>query len=143
MKIDPEIKTLREKGYRVPPQRIAILEILRESHGHVQPGDVYQRAAEKIPGINEATVYRTLDILVKEGLIHRSYLEGSQVAFELAQDHHHLICRSCGSNTQIEHEVIKKIYQQLEDTTGYQLDSSHLIIFGLCPVCLKQSKKQA
>lgn len=140
MNNDTEIKILREKGYRVTPQRIAIIEILHDAHGHIQPSDVYQQAVVRIPGINEATVYRTLDILVKEGLLHRSYLAGSQVAFELAQDHHHLICRNCGSNTQIEHDVIRKIYTQLEDTTGYHLDSSHLIIFGICPTCLKQSE---
>lgn len=139
MTIDIEINYLRTKGYRVTPQRIAVLEILHAADQHLQASEIFRLTSKKIPGINEATVYRTLEFLLKEGVIQRSYLEGSQIAFEISRPHHHLICRSCRADTEITHNVMAATYLELEQLTGYHLDTSHLIFYGLCPDCKNQS----
>jgi len=59
---------LRSLGYRMTPQRIAILHALRHSGKHLSPRDVYQRARKDVPGLTEPTVYRTLEFLAKNGL---------------------------------------------------------------------------
>lgn len=137
MGIQSEITILREKGFRVTPQRIAVLEILRSSGEHMTALEIYQRATEAIPGINEATIYRTLEMFNKEGLIFVSHLEGSQIAYEIGIKHHHILCRQCNQNVQISHEMTLDIYAKLEQLSGYQLDSSHLTFLGICPDCQK------
>jgi len=59
------------------------------------------------------------------------------MVYELAEnnDHHHLICRSCGKTIEVEHAPLELLYSQLELSTGYKLDSSHVTFFGLCPNC--------
>lgn len=137
--ISQQIDTLRARGYRMTPQRVALLEIMNNSAGHLQPGQIYQLAAQKIPGINEATVYRTLELFVREGLIHRCYHEGSQIAYELVGQHHHLICRACDKEIEFNHQLLASAYEKIENRTGYKLDTNHVIIHGLCPDCQSQS----
>lgn len=137
MRTQTEINLLRAKGFRVTPQRIAILEILQSSGRHMTALEIYQRAIDIIPGINEATVYRTLDVFNKEGLVFVSHLEGSQIAYEFGNKHHHIQCRKCSKDLQISHDMIRDIYTQLEFFSGFKLDSSHLTFLGFCPNCQK------
>jgi Fe2+ or Zn2+ uptake regulation protein len=133
--VESEITYLRTKGYRVTPQRIAVLKILHAAEGHLQAADIYRLAAQKIPGINEATVYRTVEFLAKEGVVNRCYLDGSQIAYEIARQHHHLVCRKCGADSKIKHDLLIQTYAKVEAQSGYQLDAGHLIFYGLCPGC--------
>lgn len=137
--VEIEINFLRTKGYRVTPQRIAVLEILHAAIAHLQASEIYRQTSKRIPGINEATVYRTLELLTKEGVIQKSYLDGSQIAYEINRPHHHLICRSCGEDIEIKHHLLESTYSELEKLTGYDLDSSHLNFYGLCPGCKSRS----
>jgi Fe2+ or Zn2+ uptake regulation protein len=138
--LDSEINYLRTKGYRVTPQRIAVLKILHSADSHMQAADIYRMAARTIPGINEATIYRTVEFLAKEGVINRCYLEGSQIAYEIARQHHHLVCRICGADTEIHHDMLLHTYALVEEKSGYHLDAGHLIFYGVCPNCQKDPK---
>jgi Fe2+ or Zn2+ uptake regulation protein len=59
---------LRARGYRMTPQRLAILHVLHHSGGHLSPAEVYERAHAQLPGLTESTVYRTLEFLAENGL---------------------------------------------------------------------------
>jgi Fe2+ or Zn2+ uptake regulation protein len=135
MREHPDIDILRKKGYRITPQRIAVLEILRNAGAHLTALEIYNRADKMIPGINEATIYRIMEIFSREGLVFVSHLDGSQIVYESGSKHHHIQCRICGNHLQIMHDVTHEIYAQLEQISGYQLDSSHLTFLGICPDC--------
>jgi Fe2+ or Zn2+ uptake regulation protein len=133
---EPSVKQLRSQGYRLTPQRLAILRILSESGKHLTPSEVYQRARNAIPGLTEATVYRTLSFLTEHGLALAAHVGNGQLIYEIAEhDHHHLICRSCGSTHEIDHTALKALYEEFQARTGYQIDSIHVTFFGLCPDC--------
>lgn len=135
-KVEPYVKQLRSQGYRLTPQRLAILRILRESGKHLTPSEVYQRARDAMPGLTEATVYRTLSFLTEQGLALAAHVGNGQLIYEIAEhDHHHLICRSCGSTQEIDHTALKALYEEFQARTGYQIDSIHVTFFGLCPDC--------
>lgn len=133
-----QIEILRARGHRITPQRLALLEIMNHSTGHMQPAEIYQQAARKIPGINEATVYRTLEMFAREGVIYRCYHDGSQIAYEIAGQHHHLICRACSNEIEFTHQMLAEAYQTIEERTGFKLDTNHVIIHGLCPACQRE-----
>jgi len=127
---------LRSRGFRLTPQRLAILRILDESDSHMTPLEVYQRALIDIPGITEATVYRTLTFLTDEGLILAAHIGSGQLVYEIAgSDHHHLICRHCGQTQEIGHDLLESLYEEFMAETGYQIDSLHVTFFGLCKAC--------
>lgn len=135
----PELSYLREQGYRLTPQRLAILEVLKNSPGHLTPTEIYQQVASAIPGMTEATVYRTLSFLAEQGLVLVAHLGKGQLVYEYAEhDHHHLICSQCGDMQEIDHQQLKDLYEQFSQKTGYQIHSIHTTFFGYCPACLEE-----
>lgn len=131
-------KRIRAQGHRLTPQRLAILTILSDSKGHLAPAEIYQRACTVLPGITEATVYRTLAFLVEQGLIFPAHTGGGQLAYEFAEhNHHHLICRDCGGMLELDPDALKTLSRRFQETTGFQIDTVHLVFIGLCPDCQK------
>ena len=130
------IPKLRERGFRMTPQRMAILHILHSANGHLSPTEVYERASRDIPGLTEATVYRTLEFLAQNGLACSAHTGNGHLVYEIAEhEHDHLICRKCGAEMQIDHAPLEKTYAELEASSGYRFIDSHMTFFGLCPEC--------
>lgn len=129
---------LRSRGFRMTPQRMTILHVLHQAGTHLSPGDIYTRARRELPGLTEPTVYRTLDFLVENGLVHPSQSGGGHLTYEIAgRDHHHLVCRVCGGEIEVEHSLLANLYRRLEKSTGYHKIDSHVTFFGLCPDCAR------
>lgn len=127
---------LHDHGFRMTSQRMAILHTLRRAGGHLSPTEVYARTRRAHPSLTEATVYRTLEFLVENGFALAAHVGGGKLVYELTEEnHHHLICKKCGGIVAVEHAPLAKLYRQLESSTGYKLDSSHVTLFGLCPNC--------
>jgi len=135
---------LRARGYRLTPQRLAILKILRDSGEHLTPLEIFHQAKQSLPGITEATVYRTLGFLTEQSLALAAHIGSGQLVYEIAEnDHHHLICRSCGETAEIDHNLLQSLYEEFEARTGYRIDSIHQTFFGLCPGCRKDLFNQS
>ena len=137
--IDAYAAKLRSRGYRMTPQRLAILRILSEAHRHLSPLEVYERAQEVIPGLTEATVYRTLNFLSDQGFVLAAHMGNGNLVYEIAgHAHHHLVCRACGNTQEIDHADLKALFERFEISTGYQIDTMHVTFFGLCPDCQRK-----
>lgn len=133
---DPLLYHLRDLGYRLTPQRLAILRVLNQAGCHLAPAEIYQRVQPELPGITEATVYRTLNFLAEQGLVLVAHIGRGQLVYEVANhNHHHLICRACGCMHEIDHGELVALYERFFDRTGYQIDTIHATFFGLCPGC--------
>lgn len=127
---------LHAHGFRMTPQRMAILHTLRHAGGHISPTEVYERARRAQPGLTETTVYRTLEFLADNGYALAAHVGGGKLVYELTEEnHHHLICKKCSKTVAVESAALAGLYEQLNASTGYQLDSSHVTLFGLCPDC--------
>jgi Fur family transcriptional regulator, ferric uptake regulator len=135
--IPQHTQTLRARGYRMTPQRLAILQVLHEG-GHLSPGQVYERIRNT--GMTETTVYRTLEFLAENGVANPSQVGGGHLTYELVgHHHHHLVCRVCGAQVNLEPDLFQPAISQLELLTGYKIDAGHLTFFGLCPNCNSNS----
>lgn len=129
---------LRSRGYRMTPQRLAILHVLHHEDRHLSPGEVYEQARLELPNLTEPTVYRTLEFLAENGLARPALTGNGHLAYEIARhEHHHLVCRQCGDEMEVKHDILKSMYTRLESESGYRLTDSHLTFFGLCPDCQK------
>lgn len=129
---------LRARGFRMTTQRMAILHVLRHEGTHLSPSTVYKKAVKELPGLTEPTVYRTLEFLADNGLVRPSYASNGHLTYEIAGiEHHHIVCRSCGSEIEVEHTLLESLYRILETTSGYRSIDSHVTFFGVCPNCQK------
>lgn len=132
-------QTLRRRGFRITPQRLAILQTLHDG-GHLSPAQVSERTRQAMPGMTEATVYRTLEFLAGNGILLVADRGNGHLAYELSgESHHHLICRACRSQVDIEPAILDNVIRQMESKSGYRLDAGHLTFFGLCPQCQSES----
>lgn len=124
---------LRTRGYRMTSQRFAILQVLHDG-GHLSPTQVYHRVRQT--GMTEATVYRTLEFLAGNGILLVADRGNGHLAYELSgETHHHIICRNCGKQMEIDPVLLAPAIMQMETVTGYRLNAGHLTFFGLCPEC--------
>jgi Fe2+ or Zn2+ uptake regulation protein len=131
---------LHARGFRMTPQRHAILHVLCDTGEHLSPAEVYEQARQELPGLTETTVYRTLEFLTEIDLARPAYKSSGHLAYEISRHaHHHLVCRNCGNQIEVGHAKLRSMYQKLESSSGYQLTDSHLTIFGLCPDCQKET----
>ncbi len=127
---------LRARGFRMTPQRHAILHVLRHEGTHLSPGEIYKKAREELPGLTEPTVYRTLEFLAENGLVRSTYAGSGRLTYEIAAaDHHHLVCRVCKAEIEVEHSLLAPLYQALEAASGFKNLNSHVTFFGVCPKC--------
>ena len=137
------ILQLHSRGFRVTSQRMAILHVLRHSQTHLSPTDVYERARRYLPGLTEPTVYRTLEFLARNDLVRSTQMGNGHLMYEIAgSDHHHLVCRECGSEVELKDALYKAANAKLESFTGYILKNNHVTLFGLCPKCQKKDSKK-
>lgn len=127
---------LRARGFRMTPQRQAILHVLRHAGTHLTPGEVYRLARQEFPRITEPTVYRTLEFLARIGLVRPSHTGNGHFAYQIAgDDHHHLVCRICGGETEVQHGLLESLFRNLESISGYVRIDSHMTFIGVCPNC--------
>lgn len=127
---------LRARGFRMTSQRLAILHALRHAGTHLSPREVYRQAKQELPTLTEPTVYRTLEFLAENGLARPLQTGNGHLMYEIAgSDHHHIVCRNCGDELEIEHALLEDLYRKLESTSGYLRIDSHMTFFGVCPDC--------
>jgi Fur family ferric uptake transcriptional regulator len=132
--------SLRERGYRITPQRELILAAVRAGDGHCTADEVFHRVAAQAPGLSRATVYRTLEFLVREHLVTSADLgEGRRVYESVeSESHHHLVCTRCRAVQQIDHDEVAVLYVTLQHKYGFRASADHLAFFGLCRHCLAE-----
>jgi Fe2+ or Zn2+ uptake regulation protein len=129
---------LRSRGFRMTSQRSAILHVLRHAGTHLSPQEVFQQARRALPGLTEPTVYRTLGFLTENGFARPAQTGNGHLRYQIAgEDHHHVVCRMCGDEVEIEHTLLENLYRELESTSGYLRIDSHMTFFGICPNCQK------
>lgn len=132
------VPQLRERGFRMTSQRMAILHVLHHTGVHLSPVEVYQHAQAELPGLTEPTVYRTLEFLADNGLVRPSYSSNGHLTYEISgSEHHHMICRECKAEIEVDHNLLESMYRLLEETSGYRSIDSHVTFFGICPNCQK------
>lgn len=138
------VEDLRRNGYRLTPQREAVLEILCMHEGHLSADEIIARVRKRYPYINKSAIYRTLDLLVELGWVNPTDLGSKCMTYEWHRDphHHHLICQKCGKITRIEADVFASVEKTLREQYSFIPHLDHFAIFGLCRECTKR-KRQA
>jgi Fur family transcriptional regulator, ferric uptake regulator len=131
------IEGLRERGYRMTPQRELLLSALNASAKHLDADALLRRVRKTYPRANKSVVYRNLELLTQLGLISCVDFGHGRVEYEVHRHphHHHLVCRHCGSMIEVSSGAFAHLQQQLLKEYGFEADMDHLAIFGVCKIC--------
>ncbi|MET9084499.1 Fur family transcriptional regulator [Streptomyces sp. NPDC090075] len=127
---------LRGAGLRVTAARVALLETVR--HGdHLDVEAIASGVRERVGHISLQAVYDALYALTTAGLIRRIEPAGSPARFEgrVGDNHHHLLCRSCGAVVDVDCAVGEVPCLTASDAHGFVIDEAEVIYWGLCPAC--------
>jgi Fur family transcriptional regulator, stress-responsive regulator len=141
MVLDPA-DLLRKRGIHVTAQRLAVLRAV-SGQPHVTADGVAEAVRAEIGAISLQSVYDALSVLVAEGLIRRIQPAGSPARFEdrVADNHHHLICRSCGRTVDVDCAVGSTPCLTAANDRGYEIDEAEVVYWGRCPDCVAKKKK--
>jgi len=130
-------ETLQEKGHRLTPQRMLIIEALHDAEQHISAEEIYEHLHSRYPYANISTVYRTLELLKKLDLVTETDFGEGRVRYHVAEKghHHHLVCHSCGKIVDLEESALYPLKNALLRDYGFAADLRHLAISGECSTC--------
>lgn len=132
------IKYLKEKGYKVTPQRIAVYDILKNTKEHPSVDMLYSKLQPVYPTMSLATVYKSLEVFKELGLVQELNVGEDKFRYDAnVNQHPHIICMACGKVEDVDDEMLFDLVDQVSNKTGYQLVSQQLYFFGYCPNCKK------
>ena len=130
---------LSELGYRLTPQRIMVLSAIEDSDDHISAEEIYAQIVAKYPQVNISTVYRTLELLKRLGLVTETDLGGGRFRYHSAEKghHHHLVCQKCGAIIDIDESTLASLKDTLLRDYKFIADLRHVAILGRCANCQK------
>ncbi len=125
------------KGIRMTRQRQLLLDILKESSGHVDAEELYIEASKREPQINRSTVYRNLHLFSKLGIVEERHFDEAHHHYEFhaAPRHHHLRCLKCGKVVEFESGLTKKVIEETEKKSQFKIVSAEFLMSGYCKDC--------
>ncbi|HEY2647513.1 MAG TPA: Fur family transcriptional regulator [Candidatus Acidoferrales bacterium] len=133
-------KALAERGVRLTRQRKVLLQVMDNAERHLDAGALLDRAQKLDPRVHRVTVYRTLDMLKRNGLIDELdllHIRGGQHFYEShgPRDHIHVACLKCGTVREFESPLYEKLKKQIEHDCGIGITIARTEIGGYCRKC--------
>jgi Fur family ferric uptake transcriptional regulator len=128
-------RTLHQRGLRMTPQRQLVLDAVRDL-GHATPEQICTQVQQAAPAVNITTVYRTLDLMERIGLVRHTHLgHGAPTYSEQEHQHVHLVCHSCGTVTESPTDLMDGLAERLLAESDFALDPTHVALSGQCREC--------
>lgn len=129
---------LRQKGYRLTPQRRAVLKAIASSHDHLTAAEICALVRQEYPTIGLVTVYRVINLLTELELICPVKMKDNSQSYLMRrpmEHHHHLLCSHCGRAVDFTSCDLSELEQRLSRDTGFNIEGHTLEIYGKCPDC--------
>ena len=133
-------RALNVTGLRVTSQRALILEVIRR--GHLDADEIYRQARAKQPRLSLSTVYRTLQLFKKLGLVEELHFDETHHHYEVKppSEHQHLVCLSCGKIMEFEYPLSPKMKRNIAREKGFEVTDIEIRMTGNCSKC-RQNRK--
>ena len=135
---------LKEKGYKLTPQRRAIVDLIVSKEGeHLTAEEIYDEVKKMCPEIGLATVYRTVLLLEEIGFIFKLDLNDGCSRYELVHSeethrHHHLVCNNCKAVYEVKDDLLDELEDRIEQTYSFKILDHSVKFFGICAKCSKK-----
>lgn len=135
---------LKNNGYKLTPQRRAVLDIIIKNEGkHLTVEELYDLVKVECPEIGLATVYRTIQLLEEIGVVSKLDLNDGCSRYELVHgseihQHHHLICTNCGKVMEVQGDLLDSLEEKIENQYDFLVKNHSVKFYGLCSDCRKK-----
>lgn len=132
---------LKEKGYKLTPQRRAIVDnIIKNEGSHLTTEELYDLVKKECPEIGLATVYRTVQLLEDLGVVSKLDLNDGCYRYELVHEdenhhHHHLICSDCGKVIEVQGDLLEVLEHEIESKYDFKIKNHSVKFYGICNEC--------
>lgn len=127
---------LRSEGFKVTPQRLAIYDALLKYDLHPTAECIYRNIHEEYPTISLATVYKTMEIFAKVGLVRILNIgnEPSRYDYDV-HPHPHIRCMECGNVEDVVNMDVEEIFHKIQENSNYEVLRAEIAFEGICPRC--------
>lgn len=132
---------LRDQGFKVTPQRLAIYQALASTKSHPSAEMIFNELQPVYPTMSLATVYKTIEILKELGLV--QILNAGEDSFRYdarTESHSHIRCMSCGRVDDLEHVEHSAFVSQVSGKTPYKITGQQFYFYGVCPKCQQREQ---
>ena len=127
---------LEKAGFKLTPARHAVIEALAKQREHLTAPQVVEAVGQRALGVGRASVYRTLELLARLGLVQVSSLGRAATTYVLCDvHHHHVICRTCHKTVEFEDCDLEKLEKALSKRLGYHIEGHLVEFYGCCADC--------
>jgi Fur family peroxide stress response transcriptional regulator len=134
------VSSLRDEGFRITPQRIAIVDYLLKTEDHPSAELIHKVVRKRYPMVSLSTVYKTLDLLREKKLVNEIEVEG-EARFDAHTDEHiNLVCMKCGKIDDIDEGSLKEIQIKAAKKSKYLILKSNFELHGYCHNCKSKMK---
>jgi len=140
------ISKLKKSGYKLTPQRQAIVDIITESVGkHLTVEEIFDIVKVRRPEIGLATVYRTIMLMHEENIVTRLDLKDGTARYELTRTdeehtHHHLVCIKCSKVYEFMGDLLDPLEEEIGKKYNFKILDHSLKFYGICNECAKEEK---
>lgn len=136
------IAKLRQRKFRLTPQRMALVRMIAASEGHPSANQLYERVKSQHPTMSRATVYKTINLFKEMGEIFEIDLkENSRYDGNKPYPHPHIICIGCEKVMDGADEPVGKLLNAIESDSGYKIVRHQITFHGYCPDCQDSYQK--
>jgi len=129
------ITSLREEGFRITPQRIAIVDYLLKTEEHPSAEHIHKTIQKKYPMMSLSTVYKTLDLLKEKKLVNEIEVEGESRFDAHTDEHINLVCMNCGKIEDVDEDSLKEIQSRVARKSKFLIVKGSFEMFGYCNIC--------
>ena len=138
-RLDQILAKLKQRDFRITPQRLAVLRILASSNGHPSVDKIFEQVKRDFPTTSLATVYKTVTLLKELGeVLELGFPDGSnRYDGNKPYPHPHMVCLKCRKISDPDLQSLEDFIHEAEQKTGFTIINHRLDFFGLCPDCRK------
>jgi Fur family ferric uptake transcriptional regulator len=141
------LSQVEARGIRLTAQRRALIETIQEATAHLDAASLLKQAREREPNLDRATVYRTIELLKKLGMIDEldlMHLNGEKHYYEVKteQDHLHLACFECGEIIEFATPAFERLKQEIAAVNRFEIQVARLEVGGLCGACTAKKRRR-
>lgn len=134
--VEKVVDALREGGYKVTPQRVAIVRALTSDRTHPTAEQIYERVKKEYPMMSPATVYKTLDLLKKIGKVQElGFADGGARFDPNMKLHINLVCVRCGRIEDLQESSLRGLKKRVAAASDYRMTGHRVEFYGYCPRC--------
>ena len=142
------LQEMASRRVRLTAQRRLLVGIIQNADRHLDAATLLETARKQDPGVNRATVYRTLSLLKKLALIDEldlMHLEGEKHYYEARprSDHLHLACFGCGKILEYASPAFERLKKEIAEQSRFEIQATRLEVGGVCADCLAAGKTPA